>query len=267
LCLEEDIVVVCVGNELLEGRTVNTNLSWIGKRLEDEGYSIARSVILRDDVEGLSRRIAEIVRDRPKVLILTGGLGPTWDDVTLQGLGRALRLRMRVNREALRMIRLRTKAELTPERRKMALLPEGSTPLLNAKGTAPGVYIRKGATRIVALPGVPEEMMDIFEREVLRIIRRSLKGEKRATGRIVVEGIPEADLAPLIGEVRRRFDGVYVKSHVKHSEGRMLPIEVFLSCRGRRSASELGKAMSSLEKLASAAGGVVRVRSSPASSA
>jgi len=264
--LTEDIVVVGVGNELLDGRTVNTNLAWLGKRLEDEGYSIARSLILRDDVSELSRQISDIVRYKPRVLILTGGLGPTWDDVTLQGLARALHVKLVLSRVALRMIRSRIRGKLTAERKKMAFLPEGSKPLKNNKGTAPGVYARKGATRIVALPGVPEEMMDLFDRQVLNVIRGSLRKEMRVTGRMTVKGVPEADLAPMVGEVKEAVSGVYIKSHVKYSEVGLSPIEVFFSCRGRRPAHHVEEAMTSLRTLVNASGGSTRIRSSPPSS-
>jgi len=265
--LAEDIVVVGVGNELLDGRTVNTNLAWLGKRLEDEGYSIARSVILRDDVNELSRRISEIIRDKPRVLILTGGLGPTWDDITLQGLARALHAKLVLSRSALRMIRSRIRGKLTAERKKMAFLPEGSRPLKNNKGTAPGVYVRKGSMRIVALPGVPEEMMDLFDRQVLRVIKGGLRREVRATGRMTVRGIPEADLAPMIGKVKDAISGVYIKSHVRYSEVGLSPIEVFFSSRGKRPASDVEEALSSLGALVTAAGGTTKIRSSPPSSA
>lgn len=257
--MTEDIVVVGVGNELLDGRTVNTNLTWLGKRLEEEGYSIARSMILRDDAVELSRLISEIIRDKPRVLILTGGLGPTWDDITLQGLARALHAKLVLNRVALRMIRSRIRGELTAERKKMAFLPEGSKPLKNGKGTAPGVYVRKGTTRIVALPGVPEEMMDLFDRQVLRLIKGSLRKEMRATGEMTIRGIPEADLAPMIGEVKDALTGVYIKSHVRYSEAGPSPIKVFFSCRGRRSARTVEEAMTSLGALVTAAGGTTRI--------
>jgi nicotinamide-nucleotide amidase len=260
--LETDIVVVGIGNELLDGRVVNTNLVWLGERLEQEGYSISRAIILRDDVQEICKRLAQVIAERPGMIIVTGGLGPTWDDVTLQSMACALGVQLRVNDVALGMIKSRIRGRLTPERRKMAFLPEGSEPLKNTKGTAPGVYCGKGGIKIVALPGVPEEMKGLFEREVLKIIRHNLRGERRATSRIVVKGIPEADLAPIVDRVRTNIGGIYIKSHVKYSEKGLSPIEVFLSCRGRGSRSKIKKGMQMLKSLAIKAGGQVTRRAS-----
>ena len=258
--METDIIVVGIGNELLDGRVVNTNLVWLGERLEQEGYSISRAIILKDDVQEICKRLAQVIAERPGMIIVTGGLGPTWDDVTIQSIACALGVQLRVNDVALGMIKSRIKGRLTPERRKMAFLPEESEPLKNTKGTAPGVYCGKGGTKIVALPGVPEEMKGLFEREVLKIIRHNFRGERRATSRIVVKGIPEADLAPMVDRVRTNIGGIYIKSHVKYSEKGLSPIEVFLSCRGRGSRLKIKKGMQMLRSLAIRAGGKVTRR-------
>jgi nicotinamide-nucleotide amidase len=260
--LATDIVVVGIGNELLDGRVVNTNLVWLGERLEQEGYSISRAIILRDDVQEICKRLAQVITERPGMILVTGGLGPTWDDVTLQSMACALGVQLRVNDVALRMIKSRIRGRLTPERRKMAFLPDGSKPLKNMRGTAPGVYCRKGGTKIVAFPGVPEEMKGLFERGVLEIIRRSFRGERRATSRIVVKDIPEADLAPIVDRVRANIGDIYIKSHVKYSEKGRVPIEVFLSCRGRGSRSKVRKGTQMLKSLAIKAGGQVTRRAS-----
>ena len=258
--LATDIVVVGIGNELLDGRVVNTNLAWLGDRLEQEGYSISRAIVLRDDVQETCRRLAQIISERPRMILVTGGLGPTWDDVTLQSIACALRVPLRINEVALAMIKSRITGTLTPQRKKMAYLPEGSKPLSNMRGTAPGVYYARGDTKIVALPGVPEEMKGLFDREVLKIIKRELRGERRAVGRIVVKGIPEADLAPIVDRVRASVAGIYIKSHVKYSEKGHAPIEVFLSYRGRGSKARIRQGTQMLKSLAIKAGGQVTRR-------
>lgn len=258
------IVVVEIGNELLDGRVVNTNLAWLGERLEEEGYSITRSIILRDDIQEICKRLAQVIVERPSMVLVTGGLGPTWDDVTLQGIACALGVPLKINNAALRMIKPHIGGRLTPERRKMAFLPEGSEPLKNTRGTAPGVCCGKGGTKIVALPGVPEEMKGLFEKEVLKIIRLSLTGERRTTGRMVVKGIPEADLAPLMDKVRVSLVGIYIKSHVRYSESGPSPIGVFFSHRGRGSKSKVRKGMQMLKSLVIKAGGEIAKKVSTA---
>ncbi|MHA2316087.1 MAG: molybdopterin-binding protein, partial [Candidatus Hermodarchaeia archaeon] len=136
--------VICVGNELLIGKTLNTNAQWLAKRTTALGLSARRIMIVGDDVDEISNAIREAMQRNPRFLITTGGLGPTFDDKTLEGLAKALKCKLEINEEALTMFKEKyrkyaeegkmKKAELTPPRVKMAKLPEGAKPLFNPVG-------------------------------------------------------------------------------------------------------------------------------------
>jgi len=223
------IEVVTIGYEILDGKILNTNSKWLAEQLTSMGGMITRMVTVGDDVEEIADVIRDAVRRKVDWVITSGGLGPTYDDLTLQGVAKAARRRLVLNRKALEMIRERYKAlaergvvsssELTPSRIKMAMLPRGAKPLRNDVGTAPGVLLRHDKTRIACLPGVPRELYSIFENELKPILKKTIKRVYRVERWMTVLGVPESILAPRIDEVRTAVPGVYVKSHPKSAEG------------------------------------------------
>jgi molybdenum cofactor synthesis domain-containing protein len=215
------IETLFVGKELLIGRTLNTNAHWVGRRLALAGTMIARMTTIDDDLDEISSSLREILRRHPDFLVVVGGLGPTPDDMTLAGIARGLGTGMKLNREALRLIRehyaelARRDFKITPSRRKMAVLPSGASPVLNEKGTAPGVRIVEGTTVIFCLPGVPVEMKSIFRRSVEPEIKNRVGRLYRRAARLRLEGMYESSLAPFIKRELEKHPGAYIKSHPK----------------------------------------------------
>jgi molybdenum cofactor synthesis domain-containing protein len=215
--------IVCIGTELLIGKTLNTNAHWLAKRITTLGLDIRRITNVADEVDEISTIMQEAIQRKPHFIITTGGLGPTFDDKTLEGIAKGLRRKIKVNNCALTMIentysryaeeRLIDKIELTPPRVKMAKLPEGSTPLGNPIGTAPGVLIEHEGTTIIALPGVPSEMEAIFEESVASVLKRAAGDATFFETSIYVTGVMESDIAPLIDQVMHNNPYVYIKSH------------------------------------------------------
>lgn len=212
---------LCVGKELLIGKTTNTNATWVGARLFGIGTGIDRILTVTDSLEEISSGIVELLGRKPDFVIVIGGLGPTPDDMTLKGVARGLGARVKPNREALRLIRDhyvntgRGGMEMTPARRKMAMLPEGSTPLENAEGTAPGVRMERSGTVIFCLPGVPREMKSIYLHAVHPEILR--KTGRLFTTKVVmhIRGVFESTITPDIAEALRQHPSAYIKSHPK----------------------------------------------------
>jgi len=113
--------------------------------------------------------------------------------------------------------KMESKTEITPARRKMATIPVGARPLKNPIGTAPGVLIERGVTRLVSLPGVPREMKAIFDDSIVPILEKTGDSAPReATLRIT--GVIESALAPIIVEARQKYHGLYFKSHPRGGE-------------------------------------------------
>ncbi|MBS7653664.1 MAG: nicotinamide mononucleotide deamidase-related protein [Candidatus Bathyarchaeia archaeon] len=222
------VEVICVGNELLIGKTLNTNAHWLAKKITSLGLPVRRITVVGDDLNEISSIVRESIQRKPAFIIITGGLGPTFDDKTLEGVAKALNKDLEENEEALEMIRKKyeryvaegrmEKFEMTPYRVKMARLPKGAKPLPNPVGTAPGVLIEHDEVSLVMLPGVPQEMMAIFEESIEPLLRELSGNLTFYEASLEVRGVPESDLAPIIEEVMRDNPYVYIKSHPRISE-------------------------------------------------
>lgn len=222
------VELICVGNELLIGKTLNTNAHWLAKRITSLGLFVKRITVVGDDVDEIASAIRESIQRGSAFIITTGGLGPTFDDKTLEGVAKAIGRDLEENREALEMIKRKyeqyvaegriKKFEMTEYRIKMARLPKGAKPLPNPVGTAPGVFIEYGGVNLVMLPGVPQEMMAIFDESVAPLLRKVAGNKVFYEVSLNVRGIPESELAPLIDRVMNENPYVYIKSHPKISE-------------------------------------------------
>ena len=231
--------IICVGNELLIGKTLNTNAQWIARQATALGITVKRVAVVADEVEEIAAAIQETLERKPSFAITTGGLGPTFDDKTLQGIAEALDRKLKINAEALEMVRRKYEmyarergaaetVELTQSRLKMATLPEKSEPVSNPVGTAPGVQVNLKETTLIAMPGVPSEMKAIFHESVVPLLREASGKSAFYEKSIYVDGVMESSLAPLIDKVTQDNQGVYVKSHPKGRENQP-HIEVHLS--------------------------------------
>ncbi|MEM2905253.1 MAG: molybdopterin-binding protein [Candidatus Bathyarchaeia archaeon] len=228
--------ILGIGEELLIGKIANTNAQFLSKRITSLGGRVTRHLVVGDDLAAIATAVNECLARRPSFLITTGGLGPTFDDKTLEGIAEALGRPLALHPEAFRMVREKYETlsrqrgqaiELTPARVKMAKLPEGSTPLRNPVGTAPGVLIEVGDVTMIALPGVPSEMEAIFEESVASMVKnRSDATFYEENWRL--DGVYESELAPLIDQAMHTAPFVYVKSHPRREEGRS-HIELHLS--------------------------------------
>ena len=268
--MAQPIEIICVGNELLIGKTLNTNAQWLAKRITTLGLSIRRITIVGDDVDEISNATQEAMQRNPRFLITTGGLGPTFDDKTLEGFANALECKLEINEEALTMVREKyreyaeerkmKKAELTPPRVKMAKLPEGAKPLFNPVGTAPSVVMEHEGTTIVALPGVPSEMKGIFDGSVASLLKQVAGDVTFFETSIEAAGVIESEMAPLIDKVMHDNPYVYIKSHPKGAEG--IPrIEFHFSTTAKNSSvarKRVSKAFVQLSEMIQEKGGKIR---------
>lgn len=167
--------VLTVGDELLYGSTVDTNGSWLSARLAEQGLPVrARAVV--GDVEGEIRRSLRWLRDAVDAVIVTGGLGPTPDDLTREAVARELGIELVPSAAILRGLEARFLAhgfkDLPPDNARQAMVPEEGrgAPLPNPLGSAPGLWF-EGACPVVCLPGVPGEMRRIFGDSVVPALR------------------------------------------------------------------------------------------------
>jgi nicotinamide-nucleotide amidase len=221
------VEIICIGNELLIGKISNTNAQWLAKHITALGGNVRRINVVGDNLDEISSVLKSSLSREPFLIITTGGLGPTFDDMTLKAIGNALKSPLSVNEEALKMVKEKyhrrevstgTRIELTSERIKMAILPRGAKPLINPIGTAPGVQLTTRESKIIMLPGVPAEMESIFDTTVEAIIRGAVGDVFVYDKSLYVTEIMESTIAPLIDETIHDNPLVYIKSHPKMSE-------------------------------------------------
>ncbi len=180
--------LLTIGDEILTGRTVNTNAAYLARKLTLLGFVVKRITVVEDGQAQISQAITEALSREIELLVVTGGLGPTYDDVTMQ----------------------------------MAYLPEGAKPLQNPVGMAVGAWIELGegkTQRIVVLPGVPSEMEAMFEHHVVPVLARE-QSLFLAEKEFKVLGIYEASLAPFVRQLVSQNELLYVKTHPRLEAGK-----------------------------------------------
>jgi molybdenum cofactor synthesis domain-containing protein len=262
--------IICIGNELLIGKTLNTNANWMAKRATSLGISVKRITVVGDDINEIAAAVTEALSRKPRLIVTTGGLGPTFDDKTLEGIAKALNCRIEINENALKMVREKyesltehekmEKAELTPPRIKMAKLPEDAEPLPNPIGTAPGIVAKVNGTSLLALPGVPSEMEAIFEQSIVPLLKKEAGNVTFFEASVFVDDVMESTLAPLINQTMRENALIYIKSHPKGEEDTP-HIELHFSTTARDSKAArnlLGKAITQLSELIEKRGGKIK---------
>ena len=216
--------IVAIGNELLIGKTLDTNSHWLARQISKLGGVLRRITTVPDRRDEIADVVGQALSERPDFLITLGGLGPTHDDITLSSISKALKRRLILNRDALAFLRMRyltrfgPGVKLTPPRIKMARFPEGAVPLPNPIGTAPAPCLNVRGTILVALPGVPKEMRAIFKTSVAPMIKKFGSTQHFYDRSLILLGIPESSLSPIIDQVMRKHKRVYIKSHPRGIE-------------------------------------------------
>ena len=265
------IEVICIGNELLIGKIENTNSGWLAKHITQLGGILTRITVVQDAIQEIAASINESAERKPQFIITTGGLGPTFDDKTLQGLAFALNRKLEINPEALTLVKKRsieyakkrgytTEIDLTPPRVKMATLPEKTAVVNNPVGTAPAVKADVKESILFALPGVPSEMEAIFEESIAPLIRKAAGENIFCETSLFLENIFESKLAPLIDKVMKDNPEVYVKSHPLKSEGKA-HLELHLTITAIKKSNpcaKLQKAAKELAELITSNGGIIK---------
>ena len=269
-----NIEIICIGNELLIGKVKDTNAHYLAKQATQLGANVTRVTVIQDIIEEIANAANEAIARKPQFIITTGGLGPTFDDKTLQGIAKALNRKLEVNPKALEVVKqktleytkkrgLPTEIELTPPRVKMATLPEGTEVINNPVGTAPGVRVAVDGTVLFALPGVPVETEAIFDETIAPLIKQAVGSGVFCERSIFADNIFESRLAPLIDKVMSDNQGVYIKSHPIRTENKP-HVELHLTITESKEHNPAEKLLKSAKELAcliEAAGGSVTIAS------
>jgi nicotinamide-nucleotide amidase len=264
------VELIFTGNELLIGKTLNTNSQWLAKRIYSLGAQVTRMMIVGDTLEDISTALLEAIERQPDIIITSGGLGPTFDDITLDAVARATKRPLFLSQKALAILShkyeekyekgISKEKELSKYKRKMAYLPKGSIPLPNPVGSAPGVLLELeegGGVKVFCLPGVPEELEAIFDQSIAEMMREMVGDIVMAEALFKTEEFIESEMAVLVDKVTKTYPNVYIKSHPLGWEDTAL-VEFHLTSRGEKAShvkENVRKAAEMLKKLILSGGG------------
>jgi molybdenum cofactor synthesis domain-containing protein len=207
------IEVVATGDEILFGRIMDTNSGWIAKRAAEVGGRVMRITCVGDDLEEISGFVRRALTRGVDLLVFTGGLGPSEDDLTVEAIGRAVGRRVMLDPVAVERIR-RVYEErgihLTTRGERMARVLEGSRALVNPVGMATGMALTEGRTTLMAFPGIPAEMKAMFNAHAVPLIEEG--ASSRFVAKTVVAQVVFRDFFPVYRAMQRDYPSVYIKN-------------------------------------------------------
>ena len=229
--------IILIGDELLSGRTQDTNLSTIARWLEPLGVQVGEARIVADDADIISRTVRAF-SERFDYVFTTGGIGPTHDDITADCIAAAFGLGISERADAIKVLRERYELEeLNEARRRMARIPDGASLIKNPVSQAPGFQTKN----VFTLAGVPSIMRGML----LDIEHRIEGGAKVYSRTVTASGIGEGDAAAPLAKIEKAHEGVSIGSYpFFNAELR----GVNFVARGRDEA-QLDKVEAALEKL------------------
>lgn len=198
----QSATIITIGDELLIGQVVDTNSAWIGRALSERGVAVRRRIAVADDLLDIEQALQQALNSS-QVVIVTGGLGPTKDDITKHALASFFGVPMYRDEavfEHVRTLMATRGVEFNSLNQSQADVPSGFTALGNAVGTAPGLFRDTGSALLFCLPGVPFEMKELLNDKVLPIIESKFSLQAVLHSTVLVYGLPESELAVAIAE-------------------------------------------------------------------
>lgn len=211
--------ILCVGTELLLGDIVNTNAAYLARQLAGMGIEVYHQAVVGDN----SQRLRESLRralERCDLVVTTGGLGPTYDDLTKETVAELFGKEMELNEACLEGIRSffdRIGRKMTENNVKQAMIPKGALVLNNENGTAPGLVVEEKQKAVVLLPGPPREMRAMFEQGVKPYLQKRTN-QMLVSRSIHVFGMGEAQVEELLREKMEQYRNPTIAPYAKDGE-------------------------------------------------
>lgn len=209
---QDKAIIITIGDELLMGQTIDTNSAWMAKQLQACGIAVIQRVAVGDDARMIREALDDAIPNCGLVLI-TGGLGPTADDITKPLLCEYFGGKLVIDETVLQMVSTifeKRNLPLLERNRAQAAVPDTCKVLLNHRGTAPGMQFEKEGTTIIAMPGVPYEMMGMMEDAILPQLKQKNTHTTILHKHIVTIGMGESFLADKIADIEHELP-----SHIK----------------------------------------------------
>jgi len=201
-----DAILLSIGDELVLGQTIDTNSAWLSAQLAAVGCAVSAHITVGDDQPGIEQAIREAIA-RCDFLLISGGLGPTEDDLTRQALANVIERPLQLNEEWIaeleKFFSMRGRP-MPPANRIQAMIPRGARMIFNTAGTAAGIDATTTACRIFVMPGVPKEMRIMFQRDVLPAIAAGGGGAVILSRTLHTFGLGESAIAERLGDLMHR---------------------------------------------------------------
>ncbi len=203
--------IITIGDEILIGQTLNTNAAYIGEKLLSLNINVARATIIGDIKEEILTEFSNAFTNNDLVIV-TGGLGPTHDDLTLSCISEFFNTKLVKNEDVYNDIKVLFEKRgrvMTPTNELQSLVPEIAIPIRNNKGTAPGIWIEKNNKIFIAMPGVPFEMIEMMNNFVLPKLEQKMPKDKDflLIKNLLTTGIPESYLYDKLGNLDELLEG------------------------------------------------------------
>ncbi len=236
--------ILSTGDEVLLGDIIDTNSSFLCSSLKDMGLEVQKIVAVGDNIDIIASTIKDI-SNQADICLVTGGLGPTKDDVTALSCSRAADDTLNLNENALNSMKLYFKQrgfQLTKDNEKQAMLPLKAEMIINNNGTAPGFYIPINKCLFFFMPGVPSEMKLMFEKQVKKILINKFRlNNEILIERIMVFGLPESKAGLLLQDFQNHFPKIRL---CFRTDFLLIEVKIILS----DSLSDPNKALSKIKK-------------------
>lgn len=231
------VALLSIGTELTRGEIANTNAAWLASELSALGFYVAHCETVPDEMDRVVSSLTRLSQAHRLVLV-TGGLGPTTDDLTAMAAARAVGTHLVRDESTLLSIRRKVEARgrtLTPGHEKQAEVPSGSEILPNSAGTAPGFLLPLGESLLFFMPGVPREMKQMFGEQVLVRIRGSAPNNSFQI-RLRTYGLGESIIGQRLEDIEERFPGILIGYRAHAPE---VDVKVFAKAATQLMAQEL----------------------------
>ncbi|MBK6799050.1 MAG: competence/damage-inducible protein A [Acidobacteria bacterium] len=225
--------IIAIGSEMLTPFRVDTNSLWLTERLNSLGIDVKLKTVVGDDESRLEEAIRDALR-RSEIIISTGGLGPTEDDITRKIFARVLKRHLVLNDEILERLRTRFARRNMPMpeiNSRQALVMEGAEILANRNGTAPGMMIQEGKCTVVMLPGPPREMRPMFDEAIAPVLKQRVGDLVILRRKFSIFGLTESRTDELAAPVYLKFKNPVTTILFKDGQ-----IELHLTAQARKSA-------------------------------
>ena len=264
------VEIIATGDEILFGRILDTNSNWMARRLADLGAHLRRVTCVGDEVDEIAAALGEAMGRGSRLILFTGGLGPSEDDMTVDAIGSAVGRGVVLDPGGIERIRRsysERHMEFSERAARMARVVEGARPLANPVGLSTGMMLEVERSTVVTFPGIPDEMRPMFEEYVVPFVEER-SGMRGAAHTLSVRMVWR-EFFPMYREMQRDYPDVYIKNAAtppESEEGRRMVREIKVDVvveEGSREESEdrMGEVLGELRRRVGSLGGSVTVLS------